>query len=488
MTPEHAITVALAARNCGKSEDVLPMLQQVASRHPQNFSVWQTLGVLNRALGRSTAAIDAFRAAQKIAPNEVKAAYGVAQASLEAGRPAVALFEHACKFAPSDGSLILGLTAARLAAGNASEAIAALDNIVAKNPMWLDGHQAIANLRWQTGDRSNFTASYEHALTSNPAATILWGQMAHVQVQVEEYAQADATLRRAEKAVELDQSLLLLDAICASELGHAAKADGLFALLGTGPEPAIAERHIRHLLRTGRTAAALDRAYPLLKGPHANRIWPYVSIGWRLAGDTRAVWLDNPSQFVAVHDIGIDHLLPRLSQILTSLHNMPMSPLGQSVVGGSQTDGPLFSREEPEMMELRQRLIEAVGRYIAGLGAPDPRHPLLRHVRKTFGFEGSWSVKLSAGGRHESHIHPLGWISSAFYISVPSPAAIGAPPAGYLTVGQPPQSLGIDLPPYRQIEPKPGRLVLFPSTMWHGTFPIVAGERLSVAFDVCSAG
>jgi len=40
------------------------------------------------------------------------------------------------------------------------------------------------------------------------------------------------------------------------------------------------------------------------------------------------------------------------------------------------------------------------------------------------------------------------------------------------------------LPPIRTIEPKPGRLVLFPSTMWHGTRPFDAGERLTVAFDV----
>ncbi|MBK9588986.1 MAG: hypothetical protein IPO50_10640 [Sphingomonadales bacterium] len=36
----------------------------------------------------------------------------------------------------------------------------------------------------------------------------------------------------------------------------------------------------------------------------------------------------------------------------------------------------------------------------------------------------------------------------------------------------------------RLIEPKPGRLVMFPSTMWHGTVPFDAGERLTVAFDV----
>jgi Putative 2OG-Fe(II) oxygenase len=29
-----------------------------------------------------------------------------------------------------------------------------------------------------------------------------------------------------------------------------------------------------------------------------------------------------------------------------------------------------------------------------------------------------------------------------------------------------------------------GRLVLFPSTNWHGTLPFDEGERLSIAFDV----
>ena len=44
--------------------------------------------------------------------------------------------------------------------------------------------------------------------------------------------------------------------------------------------------------------------------------------------------------------------------------------------------------------------------------------------------------------------------------------------------------LKLDLPPTKLIEPKPGRLALFPSWMWHGTRPFGQGERLTVAFDV----
>jgi hypothetical protein len=37
------------------------------------------------------------------------------------------------------------------------------------------------------------------------------------------------------------------------------------------------------------------------------------------------------------------------------------------------------------------------------------------------------------------------------------------------------------------VEPKPGRLVLFPSYMWHATRPFRAGERITVAFDIAPA-
>jgi predicted 2-oxoglutarate/Fe(II)-dependent dioxygenase YbiX len=51
-------------------------------------------------------------------------------------------------------------------------------------------------------------------------------------------------------------------------------------------------------------------------------------------------------------------------------------------------------------------------------------------------------------------------------------------------LGAAPPELGLELLPYQFVQPKPGRLVLFPSTMWHGTQPFANGERLTVAFDM----
>jgi len=208
-----------------------------------------------------------------------------------------------------------------------------------------------------------------------------------------------------------------------------------------------------------------------------------MAAAWRLTGDRRRQALEGDERFVGVYDIADD--IPSLSALAERLHGLHLAlgqPLDQSVRGGTQTDGPLFSRIEPEIRALRAAIVAAVERHIAQLPAPQRGHPTLIEKRGPVRFAGSWSVRLPGAGFHSNHTHPAGWISSAFYVSLPE--NMGSDQAGWLTLGQPQAELGLDLAPFRTIEPRPGRLVLFPSTMWHGTIPFAAGERLTVAFDV----
>ena len=138
-------------------------------------------------------------------------------------------------------------------------------------------------------------------------------------------------------------------------------------------------------------------------------------------------------------------------------------------------------------MALRKAIVETVEQHVAQLPPPAARHPTLLAERAPIRFAGSWSVRLAGEGFHVNHVHPAGWISSAFYVALPEAAMGGGSDAGWLSLGEATE-LGLDLPPLRLIEPKPGRLVLFPSTMWHGTRPFAGGERLTVAFDVAKPG
>ena len=120
---------------------------------------------------------------------------------------------------------------------------------------------------------------------------------------------------------------------------------------------------------------------------------------------------------------------------------------------------------------------------LPGDDRPKVVRALGRRATESYRFSGAWSVSLRPGGRHVDHLHPMGWISSAMHIVVP--AAVDRGREGWLTFGEPGLPTIPKLDAEYFVKPQAGRLVLFPSYMWHGTVPFGGEEpRLSVAFDV----
>ncbi|PKP87889.1 MAG: hypothetical protein CVT78_06220 [Alphaproteobacteria bacterium HGW-Alphaproteobacteria-17] len=477
---------ALAARDAGRIDDGVAAVQRALDHHPREVRLWQVLGLLYRAAEDSENAAAALAKAADLAPRDARIAHAHARVTFEAGMPSLPLFERARALAPFDGDLLISRAGAQLAEGEGQAAIAELDDLVATNPAWLQGQEALANLRWLSGERDGFARGYERAITADPANPALWLALAGRLMYADCYSAIEALLERARVAAGAHPGFDAYEAICASETGDVARADTLFDRLAAIPDDAFAVRHVRHLLRTGRIEAAAQRAELLTHGAGAALAWPYLAIAWRLLGDARWEWLEGNETLVSVYDILDTVDIAPLRDRLRHLHNMVSHPIGQSVRGGTQTDGPLFARVDPEIRALRAHIVAAVEQHVATLAPIDPAHPVLRcgDRKMPVRFAGSWSVRLTGAGFHTQHIHQQGWISSALYISVPDPAEMGPAPAGWLSLGQPPAELGIDLPPLRTVEPRPGRLVLFPSIMWHGTIPFAGGERMTVAFDV----
>jgi tetratricopeptide (TPR) repeat protein len=478
--------LASAALDAEAEEAALPLVTAAAERHRDNGRLWQWTGLLHRAIGEHDKALPAFNAAAKAAPSDASIAQGRAQVALEAGLDAVGLFDTAIALAPANGDLLLGRAAARVAAGDAPRGMAEIEALLAQHPGWYPGHDRLIQLRWMMGDRDRATELVERTIAAHPGDLTLWRILLTALVNAGRHDAVLDAVRRGRAALGEQLTFTANEAIALSETGAVAEADRLFALLTRADDLSVAVRHVRHLLRTRR----IDAALPIIDrwaSPQGDRrgMWPYAAIAWRLAGDPRAAWLEDDPTFVRVIDLA-DRLpdLDRLAHVLRGLHRARGEHLDQSVRGGTQTDGPLFSRIEPEIRALRAAILDAVASHIAQLPDPDPRHPLRAYGRPARPrFAGSWSVRLTGEGHHANHVHPAGLISSAFYLTVPDAVRDGGTD-GWLTLGSPQAELGLSIEPTRTIGPRPGRLVLFPSTMWHGTRPFRDGERLTVAFDI----
>lgn len=476
--------IARAALASGEEEAALALIEP-AARAAGDPRLWQFTGLLQRSLDRHADALRSFAAAAKLAPTDESIARGHARVALEAGVEAVELFEHAARLAPANGAVILGLIAAKFATGRGVEAEAQLDRTVDQSPLWIEGHVHLAQLRSMLGMPVPLGASIERALATHPKEEGLWAALLNLALTSEEFATLAEIVLRARAAGMKESLIAPFEAIAAAEQGRVDEADGSFDAMDPKLRGTIPLWHVRHVLRAQRPDEAIALIDHGLEGDQAGDFWPYAAIAWRLVGDPRWEWLALPQ---LISEIDLSEKIAgcvRLEDVLRSLHVANGEYLDQSVRGGTQTDGPLLSRIEPEIQVLRAAIVDAVEDYRAKLPPIDPEHPLLRNRRdRAIRFSGSWSVRLRDGGYHVNHVHPQGWISSALYIALPAPAADDAPEAGWLKLGEAPAGLGIDAPPIGMVEPKPALLVLFPSWMWHGTVPFAHGERLTVAFDV----
>jgi tetratricopeptide (TPR) repeat protein len=468
---------ALLLQRLGRSAEALQELERVNASSARFHSA--RASVL-RDLNRLAEAAEAYDAALRLEPNRIAALNGRARVALETGaRDASARYRRALTVKSDDPQLLLGLAEALEAEGREG-AIEVLAGVVGRRPGWIEGQSALARMRWEAGEGRAFARGFEEAIAAAPRNGELWFAFAQSLAAVDLHHEAAETAARGRAAAGDDDKLRLLEAVHASEGGELDRATALFAQLPAAvPRPAI--HYISHLIRLGdyeNAAAHVEDS--LSKSPDEVGLWAVAGLLWRLLNDPRRIWLHEQPGLVATRELALGAELDAIADCLRGLHTTRAHPIGQSLRGGTQTRGRLFERGEPEVIRLRDLILTAVKDYWAELPPKDPAHPLLKRRDEMPRVNGSWSVRLTDGGFHVAHIHPNGLLSSACYLVVPK----GAEQEGWLEVGRPPTGLGISLEPIATIQPRPGLLALFPSTLFHGTRPFRAGERLTAAFDV----
>jgi tetratricopeptide (TPR) repeat protein len=429
------------------------------------------------------AAVEAIDLAAKAAPNHPQIAAVQAQLYYESWRPASALFAQAAALNPDDLQLLRNQALALTSEGEGRAAQNLLEQRLAARPEWLDGHAILSRIRTTSGEHDGHDRSYAEATVRNPENLALRLAWFHNAAIAKDWKRVGKILDVAERNFPGQRALASARFYLASESRDDAAVDARLAEVADLIDPGLDLCRVRLHLRRGDFAEAEICASRHIGTPSANMFWPYLSLVWRLTGNERARWLDGSPLYMSVTDLDFSAgEIDGLAVALRKLHILSAPYPEQSVRGGTQTDRPLFFNPDPAIQLAQSKITAAVRNYIDALPAHDAAHPLLAPRRDETLFEGSWSVRLKDNGYHASHTHVMGWISSAFYVALPNSA--GPEPSGWLGLGTPPPELGLGLEPYATVEPKQGRLVLFPSTMWHCTFPFEAGERLTIAFDV----
>jgi Flp pilus assembly protein TadD len=479
----------------GRQADALVAQRRALALNPSSPETLVQAGLLLHKTGNNAGALEMLDKAVAAAPGRFEAHYyrGTVLAAEERFAEAATAQASAVCAAPArfEEHLALGKLLTRL--GREDEALAALHRAVESNPAALAAHEEFNNQAWEMGKdvRQLGTHAFARArVGETPELLLAEAELLLRFRNASEAAKAEALLARAGD-----------DTRIASARGRALMLQSRFAEAAAQFDRAVAAEpaSIGHrqdlamtLLRDRDAVAArrvLDEAFAM---EAANQLTlGLLTLTARELGDE--AWLGR----MAVDDWAQEITPPvppgfadiaafnaALGEELINLHTRKAAPMDQSLNRGTKTPGSLFARKSRLLCLLEDSLRHAIAGYIAGL-PQDAGHPFLARRSGAFDFSGSWSCCLNSSGFHTNHIHPKGWISSAYYVDLPPAVAAGEANQGALKFGESPFGLGDDDRPSRIVTPAVGKLVLFPSYFWHGTVRFAADRpRLTVAFDV----
>lgn len=490
--PAAHLELGSALHRMGKTEEAEPVLRAAVVSAPGDPTAKLALGAVLLDLKRFAEAVAILNDGLNSAPDgELRAKLlknlGLAQRGLQKDAQALESFAAAHRIAPGLAGLDILQAGALEKLGRYDETLALLERLIARDPAGLDAHRQYNSLLYRLDRMDQFLTSFDRAPPSLPLLTA----KADFLMKTQRYEEALAVFSQMAK-LGPDIPTLVGTSLALSMLGRfrdaVRQAEAALALSPGNPE--ILNHFADVLLRAGdpeRAVAAASQSHAC--NPRDQTAIALMGAGWRMLGDERDEILNGyDGELVRVFDLeppkgwsSMTAFNAELADFLGHMHPDGREYFDQSLRGGTQTPDSIFGAGHVLVDKIRDRITEAVNRYIAEM-RPDDEHPLRRRRRDGFRFTDSWSSRLRDCGFHVNHIHPAGWISSCYYVSLPEAVKDMEQKAGWIKFGQ--AAACPDMPVRRAVQPEVGRLVLFPSFTWHGTNPFRdAAPRITIAFD-----
>lgn len=384
--------------------------------------------------------------------------------------------------------------------GRNGEALSAYREALKREPHDTGVHDEMNNLLYRM-EREDFLHSYDDALRKSPFVIEMPFRKGYFLMRLHRYAEALEAFGAALKINPDDPGVLNGYAAAAAGLGRFDEAIAFHESAAKRDPNDINARSTfaTTLLQAGDPQRALRLlADNMAKAPRDQNTLALLGLALRGTNDARDEWLMGYDALVQVFDLeppaGYSDMAAfnrDLDAQLSVLHTDKREHPDQTQRGGTKSRGDLFlgrlGNTEGPVQLVRAQIDAAMRTFVARMAA-DEKHPFLGRKREGLRYSGSWSSRLHDAGFHTNHIHTKGWISSCYYVAVPDAVADATAQQGWIKFGEPPFDAHLKEPVRRTVQPKPGRLVLFPSYMWHGTIPFHSNAaRTTIAFDAVPA-
>jgi tetratricopeptide (TPR) repeat protein len=463
--PAEALRLAHAYRERGRHAEAHALYRRVLLAHPDHAEGLAGCGVTAFQLGRPDDALRLLRRA-------VAARHDFAEAHSN-------------------------LAAVLQATGHPDEALAACQRALRFDPALVQGHLNLGNLLRQQGDLAEATAAYQRALALAPDHAL-----AHYRLGLTLQAQdrLDAAAASLARALELRPQGAEVHYSLGTVLHSLERLDEALAAYerALSLQPALLEglfevgkpRHIHALFERGEHARAVTALDAFLKRRP----------GQSCALALKAIALDEVGEHAGARSlVDFERLIrpvrlaippdlnPALAEWIRHHPTLHEAPAAFSVHRGLST-GELLAGEKGPIRAFERLVRAAIEAYQQALPV-DSAHPFIANRPRRWHLT-MWAIVIEAEGFQVPHIHPSGWLSGVYYVTLPEAVRTqGEQRAGWIEFGEPYADIAHSVQPeLKSFQPEEGLLLLFPSYFYHRTLPFTSDrQRISISFDVVPA-
>lgn len=447
----------IVAQRTGQLQEAVSAFGQACAADPQDAGRRQNLGVALKNAGAYDDALKAFAAALELRPGHAGTLTNLGSCLIAAERPAKALEVLAKAGESPDALNNMGVALARL--GRHGEAVESYRRSLALRPGHLDTALNLVDA---------LAASGSHA-----EALDLAGQIQRTQPRNMRAANQIGLLH--EQAGDHDGAAAALAA----------------AFDAAAPNHALGVNLARTLIRASRAEEAVDVCQRLIDTQPGvtTPLGLLLAALERLGREEDRDRLMSLDRFVIVRDIKAvagfaarEAFDTELVRELRAHPSLTFEPEGLVTRQGRQS-GDLVDADTPALRALGDLARSHLRAAHARLSGAPADHPFLRAVPQDWSLT-LWGTILRPGGEVGAHIHAPNWLSGVYYPAFDGPDT----DEGAFALGLLPQELGGGGSAVVH-RPRAGRMILFPSYLWHATLPFGGErERVSFAFDLVPAG
>jgi Flp pilus assembly protein TadD len=494
---QQALQQARQHFDAGACDAAAALCRDLMRRFPGAVEPCLAMAEVERARARPRALLEALREASARAPDslELHRMLGDACMAQEDFEGAAASYRTLRRMQPHNGDWVARLAIALQQCGHLDEAIILHREVLAGTP---DSPQAHFNLGTALKRRHDFAGAehcYRRAVALAPDSPPLRMSLASLLVETSRFEEAVTELQwiLARVPGAADPLHLLSYAFKKLSRGDAsmAAAQRLVDLTGASLESLVA------LSAAQLTAAAYVDALAtsergLAMEPANRNLLSDRAIALSALGDAAAARaLFDTQHLIRIEDLqapagfgGVEAFNAALVHHVASHPTLDFSGLSLSCHEGATSD-EVFVPPLGPLQDLMDAIRAAAGRYQRALPAVMPGNTWTGALPDIADMALSgWVTRLRSQGYQHGHIHPTAWLSGVYYVSLP-PEVSDRGDAGWIEFGRAPYFYAdADQGDIVPVQPRPGRLVLFPSYFYHRTIAFQSEhERLTIAFD-----